>query len=362
LKDVYLIDPYYADSHRYWADQLVNNLNARVRIFQRSPVNWKWRMEGGAIDLAKEINQIDNIPETFLVTDYLNLSLFKCLLESRFLESRFVIYMHENQLTYPFSEKDSDVIKNRDSHYGFINYTSCLVADAIIFNSQYHQTVFFDALHTLSQRLPDSLDINLLKNKSQVIPLTINTENFKIKLSKSNTTKNIIWNHRWDYDKRPDVFLDSMVQLKENNLKFNLILLGRIDKQTQKQYANQFEKLKESIIHFGFAESRNEYLNLLAKGNIIISTSIHDFFGLSVLEGIYAGCRPVLPHDLAYPELVDPKLHDEVFYDRNELISKLSDALSVDWSDENKLIQRKFVSENYSWISVEEKYNSVLFN
>ena len=32
-----------------------------------------------------------------------------------------VMYFHENQITYPWSPNDRDIIKERDHHYGFIN-------------------------------------------------------------------------------------------------------------------------------------------------------------------------------------------------------------------------------------------------
>lgn len=362
MNTVYIIDPYYPDSHRYWAEQIANNLKAEVRIFHQPPVHWKWKMEGAAIELAKEINQCEIIPDAFLVTDYLNLALFKSLLDPRFLKSKFVVYMHENQLTYPFSDKDSDITKSRDNHYGFINYTSCLVADSVAFNSQYHLNVFMEAVQKLSNRLPDNLEIRSIINKSIVIPSIISTDGFIDRSNQSNSPKSIVWNHRWDYDKRPDVFLNAMVELKARGIEFQLILLGRMDDQTQKEYTDQLNKLKDQIIHIGFAESRDSYFQLLAKGDIIFSTSIHDFLGLSVVEGIYAGCRPVLPYDLAYPELVDPILKDQVFYERDKLIEFLTAALREEWPSTYRDILRKYIEDNFTWYRVEEKYEELLFN
>ena len=362
MRNLYLIDPYYADSHRYWAEQIANNLNANTRIFHLSPKHWKWRMEGAAIELANEINQIDLVPDAFLVTDYLNLSLFKSLLNPKFLKSKFLVYMHENQLTYPFSEKDSDIIEKRDSHYGFINYTSCLVADSVAFNSQYHKNVFLNAVQSLSDKLPNRLPIESIIKKSTVIPSIISTEGFSENLKNNQGIKTIVWNHRWDYDKRPGVFLDAMITLQSQNLDFKLILLGRMDQKTKRNYEDHLHKLKNKIFHIGYADSRAGYIQLLEQSDIIISTSIHDFLGLSIAEGIYAGCRPVLPYDLAYPELVEPTLHSSVFHERINLLEALSDALKENWSVEKQNKQRKYIEDKLTWQSVEQLYEKVLFN
>ena len=48
--------------------------------------------------------------------------------------------------------------------------------------------------------------------------------------------------------------------------------------------------------------SREEYRNYLSQASIVVSTAIHEFQGLSVLEAISAGAVPVVPDDLCYRE------------------------------------------------------------
>ena len=47
-----------------------------------------------------------------------------------------------------------------------------------------------------------------------------------------------------------------------------------------------------------------EYAALLWAADLVVSTAIHEFFGVAVVEAIYCGCRPVLPWRLSYPELI----------------------------------------------------------
>ena len=46
------------------------------------------------------------------------------------------------------------------------------------------------------------------------------------------------------------------------------------------------------------------YRQILRSCDIVLSTALHDFQGLAVLEGVASGCVPVVPDRLAYPELL----------------------------------------------------------
>ncbi|MBT8218867.1 MAG: DUF3524 domain-containing protein [Bacteroidia bacterium] len=318
-------------------------------------------MEGAAIELAQKVQQTDDEPDIFLVTDYLNLSLFKSLLPQKFQDCRFILYMHENQLTYPISKRDTDKTTKRDNHYGFINFTSCLVADRVVFNSLYHRDSFLYALGQLSKKLPETLDVKQVESKSSVIPLSIEASEWKNLVSiDKKPPKIIVWNHRWEYDKRPEIFLNMMVDLMKEGFEFNLVLLGKMDKSIRSRFKPQLQQLNDRILHLGFLTKRSDYLSWLMKSDILISMSIHDFFGISVLEGIYAGCQPILPKALAYPELLPTSLHDAAFYNKGELYSKIKKALSYQyWGPYEIELSRNYIGENFGWSTVGKKYEQI---
>ena len=87
----------------------------------------------------------------------------------------------------------------------------------------------------------------------------------------------------------------------------------------------------------------------------MVSTAIHEFFGVAVVEAIYCGCRPVLPRRLSYPELVPGEVHDEVLYGEGELVSALAEALarSHAWSDD---WQRTWVVR-FDWGNLRSRYD-----
>jgi len=124
---ILLIEPYYTGSHKAWADGYVKSSRHAVELLFLSGHYWKWRMHGGAVTLAEKYNGNYDNNDLIIVSDMLDLTTFQALTRTKTAGIPFVIYFHENQLTYPWSETDRDVAAGRDNHYGFINYSSALV-------------------------------------------------------------------------------------------------------------------------------------------------------------------------------------------------------------------------------------------
>jgi glycosyltransferase involved in cell wall biosynthesis len=77
------------------------------------------------------------------------------------------------------------------------------------------------------------------------------------------------------------------------------------------------------VVHFGFAEE-GAYAPLLWQADVVVSTAIHEFFGVSVVEAIYARSFPVLPRRLSYPELIPQQHHSACLYDGfDDLLGRL---------------------------------------
>jgi len=68
------------------------------------------------------------------------------------------------------------------------------------------------------------------------------------------------------------------------------------------------------LVHYGYADD-DTYAGLLRSADAVLSTAIHEFFGVSVVEAVYCGAHPVLPRRLSYGELVPAALHGECLYD-----------------------------------------------
>ena len=134
---ILLLEPYFTGSHKSWAEGYQSNSAHEIQIISLPGQFWKWRMHGGAITIAKEFLQLDFDPDLIIATDMLDLTSFLSLTRERTSHIPTVLYFHENQITYPWSLTDRDVQEKRDVHYGFINLSSALAADHVLFNSKY---------------------------------------------------------------------------------------------------------------------------------------------------------------------------------------------------------------------------------
>jgi hypothetical protein len=70
-------------------------------------------------------------------------------------------------------------------------------------------------------------------------------------------------------------------------------------KQIQQAFADQSTA---TLAHCAYLDDVASYRQLLASADVVLSTALHDFQGLSVLEAVAAGCMPLVPDRLCYPQ------------------------------------------------------------
>ena len=363
--DVWLVEPYYTGSHRTWADGYRANSRHRIRPLTMPGRFWKWRMQGGAVTLARKAGHLSP-PDVILASDMLNLPLFLALANPRLAGVPVVLYFHENQLTYPLQAGEK-----RDLHYGFINWASALRADAVCFNSTYHREAFLDELPRLLKHFPDYTElwsVEAIQARSQVLPLGLDLA----RLDELNPAQPgegwprppgprpaILWNHRWEYDKDPATFFRAIYALHDEGLDFGLVLLGETFRNRPDEFLEARERLGQRIIHFGYAEDTATYGRLLWQADIVVSTAIHEFFGAAVVEACYCGCFPILPRRLSYPELIPREHHAACLYDDFEgLLSRLRWALTH--VHEARRLSLAPAMAGYDWAVMAPRYDDLL--
>jgi glycosyltransferase involved in cell wall biosynthesis len=356
---IWLIEPYYTGSHQAWADGYQAHSRHQVRLLTLPGRFWKWRMQGGAVTLARKAQALEERPDLIFASDMLNLPTFLALSRERLAAVPVALYFHENQLTYPLQPGEK-----RDLHYGFLNFVSALRADAVLFNSAYHLEAFFDELPRLLKHFPDYNElwaVDALRAKAQVLPLGLDLARLDLHrpAQAGGGRPVLLWNHRWEYDKDPKTFFRAVCALVEEGLDFGLVLLGESFRSWPVEFLEARKRLPDRIVHFGYAEDAATYVRLLWQADVAVSTARHEFFGAAVVEACYCGCFPILPRRLSYPELIPEILHHGCLYDDFEgLLARLRRAIGQ--VEELRAHSLRQQVARYDWQQMGPRYDALL--
>ncbi len=297
-----LLSGYDAASHRRWREQLVAMFpDYQWHTLALPPRFFRWRIRGNPVTWLNEPcfqQQWDLVVATSMV-DLASLRGFYPALAN----TPCVLYMHENQFAFPVSSKQYSSAEPQ-----VVNLYSAISADRILFNSRWNLDSFLDGAWRFLDKMPDGVPNGLiagLREKSHVVPVPIEDHLFASNPRSANwNCPHLLWNHRWEYDKGPERLLNFLEALDERRLPFRLSVVG----ERFRNYPNVFDHIRDRfadrIEHWGFLESRADYDQLLREADIVVSTALHDFQGLSMLEAMASGCVALAPDRLAYREYV----------------------------------------------------------
>lgn len=342
------IEPYFGGSHRDFLEGWQRHSQHAWTVHGLPAYKWKWRMRHASLTLADRVKQQIEAGQTWdclFCSDMLNLPEFLGMVGGDVASLPAVIYFHENQLTYPTRQP-------RDYHYGYSNFLSAVRADAVWFNTQFHQDEFVEELRRYLVRMPDfhHLEaIDALQLTASVCPPGVDPIETS-KTADSGPLK-ILWCARWEYDKNPETFFDAIAILNDAGVPFRLAVVGPSFREVPPVFERARQEFASRIDHWGYQESRDQYHRVLAWADVIVSSAIHEFFGLSVVEAILAGAFPLVPDRLSYPEVLGAESHlaeREFFYDgsQQQLSSRLrhlaarKEKASL-WSESYRSLQQR---------------------
>jgi glycosyltransferase involved in cell wall biosynthesis len=320
------------------------------------------RMQLSAPWFVKNVEQMNRSLRNFdlvLCSTFIDVAVFRALISKVAgwnPSTCFYTYFHENQFAYP------GYLSKRSQHqFTAINYTTALASDCIAFNSNYNRATFISECKKYLEKAVDMEmlgDIDAIEKKSSIIYPGIDFSH----LDECTTQKKeinppvIVWNHRWEHDKNPEEFFNLCYRLKDDGIDFRLAVLGQSFKQRPGCFTEARKKLKDQIIHFGFIENKKDYYRLLLQGDYVVSTARHEFFGISVIEAVRAGCYPVLPDRLSYPELYGKKY----LYGDGELFERMKTLLKEKPHISNK--ESIEITERFCWKSIFSEYQRWLYH
>jgi len=262
-------------------------------------------------------------------------------------------YFHENQFAYPVQ-----IEHERDLHFAVTNLTTASCSDRVAFNSVYNMESFFKGCIEMERKIPD-MKLNVtgeLRQKSIVLHPGVDFSQLDETPAATDVEDRspvIIWNHRWEYDKNPDLFFRTLFQLDDLQVDYKLVL-GQSFEQHPEIFDKTRKRLGHRLLHVGYVAEREKYYQWLRQGTLVVSTANHEFYGIAVIEAVRAGCRPLLPNRLSYPELFPA---DYLYYNDEDLLYRLRDSLKAKRLD-NVTAQK--LTGQFSWSALAGSYTDWL--
>jgi glycosyltransferase involved in cell wall biosynthesis len=314
-----VLEPYFGGSHRAVLECLLPALGWEYDLLTLPARKWKWRMRGAAITFADEARRLDSAwrrehpageaarPsartrwDAVLASTFLNLAEFKGLAHDAAAGVPTAVYFHENQLVYP-NRHTADW----DLQFPLTNVTSALAAAECWFNSRWNMDGFLEGIGPFIRQFPDHRPRRLadvIREKSSVLPPPFDPVPFDAAAVERGPRCRIVWPHRWEHDKDPETFFRAVEGLAGEGLDFEAAVAGQAFAETTELFEQAGRRLGGRLVHLAEPDSRASYAALLASSDVAVSTAVNEFFGLAMVESAYAGCLPLVPDRLAYPEL-----------------------------------------------------------
>lgn len=320
MRRILLLSAYRCDSHAHWVDWLRREFDQFDWQAHELPGrHFAWRIRGNPLSWLDELRA--SKPDLVLATSMVDLATLKGL-NPQLVDVPSILYFHENQFAYPVSKKQVRTVGP-----AMVQIYAGLAADRLLFNSAWNRDSYLAGVSELLARMPDHVPDGIgqrLREKSAVLPVGIDP----IQPAGEKDRRLVVWNHRWEYDKQPELFAEAVIALADRGVDFRLALLGARGHQPVAALERLRARVPDRIVADGFLP-RDEYKTLLARAGAVVSTAAHEFQGLSMLEAVSAGAIPVAPDALCYPEQY-PARFRYVAGDSGSLARKLEELLSAD--------------------------------
>ena len=333
-----LVEPWFAGSHRIWAEGLERHSRHNISLLTSEPVGWRATFEKSASVLA---GRVGAPPDVLLASSMMDLPGF--LAQSQFGSVPTLLYLHENQLTYDRSKPD--LIR------GAVNWRSVQAADRVAFNSRFHLEDFAAALPMLDV---ESSQVELVRSKSVVLPVGLELTGLE-QDRRDEGPPVVLWNHRWEGDKDPDTFVDAILAVAD--LQFRLMVTGN-GAGLARLLPALTARFGDRIIHAGHAPVA-EYRALLTRADLVVSTARQEFFGVSIAEAMAAGAVPLVPNRLAYPELLGPALSN-CLYERGNLSEGLASLVTDEGARNSYRPLARAAGRRFGWAEVAPGYDELI--
>lgn len=309
---ILLLSAYDAGSHAYWRQSLADMLPEwQWHSLTLPPRHFSWRVRGNAAYWAlREREVLESGWDLLIATSMVDLATLRGLVPA-LAAVPTLYYFHENQFAFPVSPRQKSSLEAQ-----MVSLYGAMAADAVAFNSAYNRSTFLRGCEALWRRLPDFTPPELpqsLAAKSEVLPVPLAPASpgapsrarlpWRASGPLAHRPLRLIWCGRQEYDRGGEGLERILQRLSDADLDFELALVGAVFRERPAVFDRIEARWAGQLAHIGWLPAAQDYRALLASGDLVLSTTLHEFQGVAVMEAVQRGCVPVLPRRLAYPEI-----------------------------------------------------------
>ncbi len=321
---VLALEPWLGGSHEQFLLQWQARSEHQVRIVGLPARHWKWRMASGGWRLAeKVIREGIPRPDVIFVSSLCELAQLYGFLPNGWGDVPSVLYFHENQLTYPLQDGEE-----RELAHGWQNLLSCARATRVVFNSAWHRDELRQAGGDLLAKLPapkPRARIEQALEQADVIWPGIDCDAFPLGAGAPESAPlRVGFNHRMEHDKDPIAFLDACIEARRRGAELEVLLMGAKFDKAPEGVSARLERLGDAVLFAGYDEDRATYAARLGTCDVVVSTAIHEFYGMAMLEALATGCALLAPDRLAYREVLPTSVDGVELFADSELAVRLT--------------------------------------
>lgn len=317
-----LISAYDARSHARWREGLVRHCDAfDWQTLTLPPRHFAWRVRGNALALAAHTRAAARDgPLALLVATSMTDVLALRALRPALAAVPLVLVFHENQFAYP--RRGDAAAADALEDVRFASVLRALAADVCVFNSRWNRDSFLDGARALLERMPDAVPDSVaveLEARCEVLPVPLEDTCYRVDAgarARPARPLTLVWNHRWEHDKAPERLLAALRLVRAAGVPFRLHVLGERFRTVPDAFAGLRAEFDAALGRWGYEPDTDAYRALLADSDVVLSTALHDFQGLAVLDGVAAGCDALVPDRLAYREYLPSRCRYASWPDR----------------------------------------------
>ena len=293
---VLLLSAYAAGSHVSWRHCLQHMLpDWDWNVLELPPRHFCWRVRGNPLYWSLEQRErLESGFDLLLATSMVDLATLRGLVPG-IARLPSALYFHENQFDYPPGRSQHGPLEAQ-----MVSLYAALAADRLLFNSRYNLDGFLRGCAGLLERLPDKVPAGVperLAEKARVLPVPVAVEALAEGQSKwpgrsAGRPMRLLWIGRFEYDKCGERLLAVLRLLESTAIDYEVAVVGQQFRDSPPAFKDIATEFPHRLVHFGYVREEYAYRALLRGADLVLSTALHEFQGLAVIDAVAAGCLP----------------------------------------------------------------------